>query len=304
MPRLRKPRAVRPGATVGIAAPAFPVDAGHLEAGVAALEGAGFRVRRRGDPTRARGYLAGTDGARARQLMALVDDPRVDAIVCVRGGYGCQRMLGGLDAVRVRGAGKPLVGFSDVTTLLLWQRRLAGLVGFHGLMFNEAHGPGAEELASFAAALAGDPQPPFEGEGRRRGLARGRLAGGSLTLLAASLGTPWEVDTRDTILLLEEIGEKPYALDRLVTQLASAGKLARVQGVGVGHLVGCYDKKRARPEAEEVLLELLGPLGVPIVFGLPFGHRSPNLTWAMGVRAELDGRRGTLTLLESGVQRG
>ncbi|MCP5071074.1 MAG: LD-carboxypeptidase [bacterium] len=302
MPRLRKPRAIFPGSTIGIAAPAFPADARSLEAGVDALRGAGFRIRRRRDPTRARGYLAGTDAARAKELMAFVDDPRVDAILCVRGGYGCQRMVGGLDAARVRRAGKPLIGFSDVTTLLLWQRRLAGLVGFHGLMFNASAGPSPEEVASLVAALAGHAQAPFEGEGRRRGVARGRLVGGSMTLLAASLGTPWEVDTRGAILLLEEIGERPYALDRLLTQLAAAGKLSGVEGIGVGHLVGCDDKKRARPAAEEVLMELLAPLAVPLVFGLPFGHRSPNLTWPVGVCAELDGRRGTLTLLESGVQ--
>lgn len=303
MPRLRKPRAVLPGATIGIAAPAFPADARALAAGVKALRAAGFRVRRRRDLTRARGYLAGTDTARANELMALVEDPRVDAILCVRGGYGCQRMLGGLDAARVRRAGKPLIGFSDVTTLLLWQRRLAGMVGFHGLMFKEPRGPTREELESLRAALAGEPQAPFQGQGRRRGVARGRLIGGSLTLLAASLGTPWELDTRGCILLFEEIGERPYALDRLLTQLAAAGKFAGVRGIGVGHLVGCEDKKRARPEVEELLMELLAPLGVPLVFGLPFGHRSPNLTWPVGVRAELDGRSGTLTLLESGVQR-
>ena len=304
MPRLRKPRAVLPGATIGIAAPAFPAHAGSLAAGVEALQAAGFRVRHRPGSRRVRGYLAGTDAARAKELMALVDDPRIDAILCERGGYGCQRMLGGLDAARVRKAGKPLIGFSDVTTLLLWQRRLAGLVGFHGLMFNESRGPKRQEVESLVAALAGEPQAPFQGEGRRRGVARGRLVGGSLTLLAASLGTPWELDTRGSILLFEEIGERPYALDRLLSQLAAAGKLARVQGIGVGHLVGCDDKKRARPDAEEVLMELLAPLGVPLVFGLPFGHRSPNLSWPVGVRAELDGRRGTLTLLESGVQRG
>ncbi|MBW2240435.1 MAG: LD-carboxypeptidase [Deltaproteobacteria bacterium] len=304
MPRFRKPRAVVPGDTIGIAAPAFPADAGALAAGTAALREAGFRIRSRRDPTLARGYLAGTDAARAKELMGLVDDPRVDAILCVRGGYGCQRMVGGLDAARVREAGKPLIGFSDVTTLLLWQRKLAGLGGFHGLMFNARRGPSREEVASLVSALAGEAQAPFLGQGRRRGVAQGRLVGGSLTLLAASLGTPWEVDTRGAILLIEEIGERPYALDRLLTQLGAAGKLAGVQGIGVGHLVGCDDKKRTQPEAEEVLMELLAPLGVPLVFGLPFGHQSPNLTWPVGVRAELDGRRGTLMLLESGVQRG
>lgn len=304
MPRLRKPRAVHPGATIGIAAPGFPIEATSLAAGIAALEGAGYRVRRRRDLTRGRGYLAGSDAVRAGEIMALVRDPKVDAILCVRGGYGCQRMIDGLDAATVRAAGKPLIGFSDVTTLLLWQRRCAGLVGFHGLMFDGREGPAAGNLAWLRDALSGVALAPLHGRGRRPGVARGRLVGGSLTLVAASLGTPWEVPTRGAILLLEEVGEKPYALDRLLTQLRVAGKLAGLHGVGLGHFTGCTDRKRAQPDADAVLMELLAPLGIPVVSGLPFGHGSPNLTWPMGVRAELDGRRGTLVFLESGVQRG
>lgn len=299
MPRLRKPCAIAPGATIGIAAPAFPIDAPSLAAGTEALEAAGFRVRHRRDLTQERGYLAGTDAARAKEVMALVRDPKVDAIVCVRGGYGCQRMVPGLDAAAVRKAGKPLVGFSDITTLLLWQLRRVGLVGFHGLMFN--HSPTSDEMTSMVEALTGATPDPWIGEGQRRGVGRGRLVGGSLTLIAASLGTPWEVDLRDRILMIEEVGEKPYAIDRLLSQLGAAGKLERLAGVAVGHLQGCTDRKRPTPDAESVLMELLAPLKVPVVFGLPFGHGSPNLTWPMGARAELDGRRGSLSFLESGV---
>ena len=292
------------GGTIGLAAPGFPIDPAALSAGIAALEGAGYRVRRRRDLTRARGFLAGTDAARAREFMALVRDPKVDAILCVRGGYGCQRMIGGLDPAVVRAAGKPLIGFSDVTSLLLWQRRRVGLVGFHGMMFDGKGGPAAGDLASLGRALAGEPAAPLVGKGRRPGVARGRLVGGSLTLIAASLGTPWELATRDSILLLEEVGEKPYALDRLLTQLGAAGKLEGLRGVGLGHFTGCTDRKREHPDADAVLMERLEPLGVPVVSSLPFGHGSPNLTWPVGVRAELDGRGGTLAFLESGVQRG
>ncbi len=304
LPRFWKPRAVGAGATIGMAAPAFPIDGESLAAGEAALREAGFRVKRRRDPTRGRGYLAGTDAARAREFMALVRDPRVDAVLCVRGGYGSQRMIAGLDAAVVRRARKPLIGFSDVTTVLLWQLRRAGLGGFHGLMFNAPSGPTRAELDSLVGQLAGEVPAPWHGEGRRRGVAEGRVTGGSLTLLAASLGTPWQVQTRGRLLLLEEVGEKPYAVDRLISQLMLAGALDGVTGVGVGRLLGCTDRKRPSPEAEEVLLERLRPLGVPLVFGLPFGHGSPNLTFSMGTRARLDGGRGELTFLESGVVRG
>lgn len=304
MPRFLKPRAVGAGGTIGMAAPAFPIDAESLAAGEAALREAGFRVKRRRDPTRGRGYLAGTDAARAREFMALVRDPSIDAVLCVRGGYGSQRMIAGLDAAVVRRARKPLVGFSDVTTLLLWQLRRAGLGGFHGLMFNAPSGPTAAELGSLIGQLEGEVPAAWHGEGRRRGVVEGRVTGGSLTLLAASLGTPWQLQARGRVLLIEEVGEKPYALDRLISQLMLAGALDGVAGIGVGRLLGCTDRKRPSPEAEDVLLERLRPLGIPLVFGLPFGHGSPNLTFSMGTRARLDGGRGELTFLESGVLRG
>ena len=125
--------------------------------------------------------------------------------------------------------------------------------------------------------------------------------GGSLTLLAASLGTPWELDTRGAILLFEEVAEKPYALDRLLHQLRAAGKLDGVAGIGVGYLTECVDPKRPTPTAQAVIAEVLEPLGVPLVGALPFGHGRPNFTWPVGVRARIDGERGELEILEAGV---
>ena len=304
MPALRKARALSPGATIGIAAPAFAVDPEALEVGEAQLREAGFATVRREDLTERRWYLAGDDRRRVRELMALVEDDRVDAILCARGGYGCHRIVAELDPLRVRSAAKPLIGFSDITTLLLWQRKRAGLVGFHGPMLNRREGMLPEELESLLRALRGDPAPALLGEAHGGGRGEGRLVGGSLTVLAASLGTPWEVDTRGAILLLEDVHEKPYALDRLLQQMRAAGKLDRVAGVGVGQLIDCVDPMRETPSAEEVVLEALLPLGVPIVLGLPFGHGRPNLTWPFGVRGALDGERGALEILEAGVRRG
>ena len=304
MPRLLKPRAVRAGDCIAIAAPGFAVDPARLEAGAERLRAAGFRVVWRPDLLAQQGYLAGSDERRAAELMQWVSDADVAAIVCARGGYGAQRMVGGLDAERVREARKPLIGFSDVTTLLLWQLRAAGLSGFHGPMFDRDAGPSDAELERLARALAGDELPPLAGSGRRGGRAEGRLVGGSLTLLAASLGTPWEIDTRGAILAFEEIGEKPYAIDRDLSHLAAAGKLAAAAGFAVGSLLGCEDPKRREPTADEVVCEILGAYGKPLVTGLPFGHEQPNLVWPVGVRAALDGKRGELRLLEAGVVRG
>jgi muramoyltetrapeptide carboxypeptidase len=301
VPRRLKPHAAPRGATLGIAAPAFAIDAARLAAGEARLREAGYRVHRRADLVQDQTFLAGSDVRRARELMALAASREVDAILCTRGGYGCQRILDRLDAAKLRAARKAVVGFSDVTVLHLWLRRYAGLTSIHGPMFDAPEGPTREELERLGAMLAGEAVPPLAGEGRVRGRAAGVLVGGSLTLLCASLGTPWEVDTRGAILLFEEIGEKPYALDRHLQHLAQAGKLDAAVGFGVGHLVGCSDPKRERPTAEEVFVAALAPLRRPLVLGLPFGHRSPNLAWPVGVRGWIDGRRGEVGLLEAGV---
>lgn len=304
MPRLLKALPVRPGDCIAVAAPGFAVDGERLEAGAARLRQAGYRVCWRPDLLARQGYLAGSDERRAAELMQWVEDTEVAAILCARGGYGAQRMIPGLDAARVRAARKPLIGFSDATTLLLWQLRVAGLVGFHGPMFDRDAGPSDLELERLSRALAGETLPPLCGRARRGGRAEGRLVGGSLTLVAASLGTPWEIDTRGAILAFEEIGEKPYALDRDLSHLAAAGKLDVAAGFALGSLLGCEDPKRATPSADELVLELLGRYGKPLVTGLPFGHEQPNLIWPVGVRAALDGERGELRLLEAGVVRG
>jgi muramoyltetrapeptide carboxypeptidase len=298
-----KPRAVRKGDCIAVVAPGFAVIPERLEAGAERLRSAGFRVCWRPDLLAQDGYLAGDDARRAAELMQWIRDGDVGALVCARGGWGAARMLGRLDAARVRKARKPLVGFSDATTLLLWQLRRAGLAGFHGPMLEREAGPGDAELERLACALAGEPLSPLAGIGRRGGRAEGRLVGGSLTLLAASLGTPWEVDTRGAILAFEEIGEKPYAIDRDLSHLAAAGKLAAAAGFAVGSLLGCDDPKRATPTADDVVVSILSRWKKPLVTGLPFGHEQPNLVWPVGVQARLDGKRGELVFLEAGVVR-
>lgn len=299
-PPLRKPWALRPGGTIGIAAPAAAVDPAKLAAGEERLRKAGFTVVRRPDLLARHRYLAGDDARRAGELMELVADPRVDAIVCARGGWGSPRILNRLDAGAIRAARKPLVGFSDLTALLLWQRRVAGLVGFHGPMLDRGGDLRDEELDALVAALTGAGHTTWRGSAGGGGRAEGRLVGGSLTMIAASLGTPWAIDTRGAILLLEDTGERPYRIDRMLWQLRAAGCFARVAGIGLGRFDGC-DEANGSVTAAEVLRELVEELGVPWVEGLPFGHGAPNLTWPLGVRARLDGTRAELHVLEPGV---
>ncbi len=305
MPRLVKPRAIEPGATLGIAAPGGPVDPDLLEAGCDALRTAGFRVTRRDDVVTRHGYLAGDDARRTAELRELIADPDVDAILCARGGYGCDRILGALDPLAVRTARKPLVGYSDITALLLWQQRCAGLAGFHGPMLDRGGDIEPESLRSLVEHLTGTGPVPevLPGRAGRPGTGAGRLVGGNLVLLAASIGTAWEVDTRGAILLIEEVGERPYRIDRMLQQLRGAGKLDRIVGMGAGDLSTCTDERYPQPAAEQVLEEMAAALNVPLVTGLPFGHCERNRTWPVGARATIDGDRGEIRILERGVVR-
>jgi len=302
LPAALQARALRSGARIGIAAPAGVVDPDRLEAGELALRALGFEPVRRGDLTDRSGYLAGEDERRAAELSELVAAPDIDAIICARGGYGSSRLLDNLDPDAFRRARKPLVGYSDITSLLLWQWKKAGLMGIHGPMLEREGGFPDEMGASLRGALMGGSRPaPMCGRPGIPGRSEGRFLGGSLTLVTASLGTSWEIDTRAGILLLEEVGEPPYRIDRMLEQLRAAGKLEGVVGVGVGSLEGCSDERYPERDAETVLREFLAPLNVPVVFELPFGHGPRNLSWPFGALGAIDGDRGELELLESAV---
>jgi len=301
VPRLRKSRPLRPGATVGLAAPAGPVEPEVLEEGEAWLRELGLEPWRRPDLTARCGYLAGDDARRAAELAQLIAEPRVAGILCVRGGYGCHRIMGRLDAAVVRAAAKALMGYSDATTLLLWQRRCAGLMGFHGPMLERGRRLSEASREALARAFFGAPLPPLEGRALIGGRAEGRLTGGSLSVLTASLGTPWEIDTRGAILLFEDVNEAPYRIDRLLQQLLHAGKLSGLAGVGVGQMVGCESARHPDVGVCDVIREILEPLGVPILVDLPFGHCDAHWPWPVGGRAVLDADQGRLELIDSAV---
>ena len=199
---------------------------------------------------------------------------------------------------------------------------LAGLMGIHGAMLERGGQgvPGAHRALVRALTGVGSP-PRLSGrpllaaagstvgggaggrEGGRGGWREGRLTGGSLSLVVASLGTPWEIDTRGSILLLEEVHELPYRVDRMLQQLLAAGKLEAAIGIGIGAMLDCADSNPQGPSVEDVLAEILAPLGVPTVIGLPFGHGQQNLPWPYGGRAAIDAERGEIELLEFAVAR-
>jgi muramoyltetrapeptide carboxypeptidase len=302
MPSLRRPRAIRPGGRIALVAPAGPLNPTTFVSNRRALERLGFETVARDDILDRDGYLAGSDERRAREFMEFVRDPDVDAIVCARGGYGCHRIVERLDAKIVRDAAKPLVGYSDITTLLLWQRKQAGLLGIHGPMLEKKEGLDGESGSALVRALQGTgPLPRYAGRTLIPGWAEGRLVGGSLSVCVASLGTPWELDTRGAILMLEDVTELPYRVDRMLQQLRAAKKFEQVAGIALGAFTDCEDERYPEWTVERLFSEVFGALGVPVVMELPFGHGGANRPWPFGGRAALDGARGELELLESAV---
>ena len=321
MPALLKPARLEPGDVIGVCCPASPPpEPQNLDRGLAALERMGFRTRVAPYARARHGFLAGSDRQRAADLMRLFADRRVKAIFCLRGGYGASRILDRLDYRRIREQPKILLGYSDITALHCALLKRAGLISFHGPMLNSdlIREPVPEFTAQSlwrtlmqaepAGALRGSlPAPEGDVTVIRAGVAEGRLVGGNLALLAALVGTPYLPTFRQRILFLEDIEEAPYRVDRMLTQLLSAGLLQTVAGVAVGVMRNCLDPRRDqfneyRQTVMDVLRERLAPLRVPVVADLPFGHVPVNATLPVGVRARLDGRRGDLVVLEAAVR--
>jgi muramoyltetrapeptide carboxypeptidase len=307
-PRI-KPPALRPGDTVGIVAPASNIKRTELEAGCAALQRAGYRPFYFDSILEQDLYFAGTVERRAHELQEMFMRDEVNAIVCARGGYGANYLLEKLDLNKIRTHPKIFVGYSDVTSLLTYSCDAAGLVTFHGPMAAKdwAHENGVD-LASWQAALSGaapwDVPLGAAASGLSDGEAEGILYGGCLSLLVASLGTPYEIKTAGTILFLEDVAAKPYQIDRMLMQLKLAGKFEGVHGIIFGEMLDCVQPPGQDYTLPEVLGRIVGPLEVPVAFGVRSGHvTSGNLTLPFGVKAKLTVREGQvgLRILEPAV---
>ena len=315
-----KPRRLAPGHTIGLVSPSSaPNEPARIRFAIETIESLGFRVKLGPHLHDRDGYLAGTDQARAHDLNAMFADDAVDAIWCVRGGYGASRLLPALDFELMRRKPKALIGYSDITALHMAIHRHAGLVTFHGPVAWRAFTP--YTLAALrrvlwhaeAPARLAEP-PPFE---RREGQvdwdnrvatlvpgkARGRLLGGNLCLMSHLVGTPYLPDLRGSVLFLEDVEEAYYRIDRMLTQLWLAGALDGVAGMAFGKFTNCEPSPfflQNRP-LEEILAERFRPLGIPTISGVMIGHIDDQATLPVGGLAELDADAGTLTLLEPGV---
>jgi len=291
MNSLIKPPCLRRGDRVGIIAPASPVEANRLEAGCDALRNLGYEPIYEDSILSSDLFFAGSVQRRVRELEEMFARPDVRAVICARGGYGCNYLLPHINIEVIRRYPKIFVGYSDVTTLLTWFHDQTGLVTFHGPMaatsFAVAHGV---DIPSWQAKTGGDielqsstlltPVVP--------GRAEGKLYGGCLSMLVASLGTPYAIQTKGTILFIEDVATKPYQVDRMLTQLKLAGKFAGVRGIVFGDMTDCKAPAGSSYTLLEVLQRCLRDLDIPVAFGARSGHvEHGNLTLAFGVPASL-----------------
>jgi muramoyltetrapeptide carboxypeptidase len=305
-PRI-KPPALQPGDTVGIIAPASNVKADLLEAGCAALRNLGYKPFYLDSILEKDLYFAGSLDRRARELADMFSREDVRAVICARGGYGANYLLESLDLKKIIGDPKVFVGYSDVTTLLTWITDQTGLVTFHGPMVaKDFASPGGVDISSWQAALTGQSLWQIASDSGAvplvEGSAEGTLYGGCLSMLAASLGTPYEIQTEDTILFIEDVNARPFQIDRMLMQLKLAGKLASVRGIVFGEMLDCVQKADQGYTLPEVILRLVKDLSVPVAYGLRSGHVSRgNITLPIGVQARLGVGSGKvkLEILES-----
>jgi muramoyltetrapeptide carboxypeptidase len=289
-----RPRALAKGSRIAVIAPASPFDPEDLEGGVRELRSLGFEPVYEESVHARRGYVAGDARVRVEALRRAWFDPEVAGLIAVRGGYGSAQLLPLLDAAEFRRQPKVLVGYSDVTAILAFLTTQCGLVTFHGPMLagKLAKGPAAYDRDSFERCLCrSEPYgslAPDSLEIVRSGEAAGPLVGGTLTQLVASLGTPFAFSPPDGhVLFIDEVGERPYRLDRMLTQLAQSGLLARAAAVVFGELPGC-DEPGGRATARAVAADALRDFSGPVLFGLPSGHTTrPALTLPFGVRTRV-----------------
>lgn len=310
-----RPPRLRPGMLMGIVAPSGPLGPNaDLDDDVAALERLGFQAVLGEHIHDHYGYLAGQDRDRADDLLTMLEREDIDAVMCMGGGYGAHRTVAALDMERLYGlrAGpiKPFIGYSDITVIHALLQREVGWGTFYGPMLRGFAKISPFTRATWRAALM-DGAAVTIGRGPEGpdldtiapGKAEGQLLGGCLSLVASLVGTPWELDLRGAIFCFEDIHEQPYRVDRMLTHMLLAGKLQGCAGIAIGEHVECEPRDPERSLAlRQIFVDLLRPLNIPVLYGLPIGHGSHLATVPLGRRAELDATAGTLHVLEPGVE--
>jgi muramoyltetrapeptide carboxypeptidase len=301
---LQKPPALKRGDKVAVVATSGKVEAEKLKAGVVTLEKAGFVVETAENVLARKGYLAGEAKSRAATLQNFFERPDIAAIFAARGGFGSIQMLPHLDADIIRRRPKIFVGYSDLSIFINWLVERCGMVAFHGPMIamELARGMNGRNAEFFWGTLRGEKKAwdITLGETIHGGGAEGEAAGGCLSTIVTTIGTPYEIDTAGKILLLEDVAEKPYRIERMLTHLQMAGKLDRLAGLVFGSFSYCEGE--GEREVGDIVREMFRDASFPVATGLPMGHGDENVIMPLGVKMRLDADGRRLTLLEPPVK--
>lgn len=299
------PRRLKKGDTVGVIAPSSPPNLENLKKALPFLEELGLKVKMGKSVEEKRGYLAGDDDARLADLHAMFEDPGIAGIICAGGGYGAARYADRIDYGMIEENPKVFWGYSDITFLHTAIGEYSNLVTFHGPML--ASDVGKEEFHERSARMFGQLFGPFELYYSEEispltaiasGVAEGELVGGNLSLLCSGLGTKFEIDAKDKILLIEDIDEEPYRVDAMLNQLRMARKFDEVAGIVIGDFKNSEPKKPEKSlTLDQVFEDYFSELKVPVVKGFKIGHCEPHFSVPLGAKARLDGEAKTLTIL-------
>lgn len=317
-PPIIKPPRLKSGDKLALVAPGSYISESELQDSIKNLNELGFETTYSEKILLQSGYFAGTDEDRAKDLMEKFSDKSVKGIVCARGGYGCARILPMLDYDVIRANPKVLIGYSDITALLYGFYQKAGLISFHGPVgtstFNDYSVNNfkkalmnPEHKTLFKNSTSGDDENVYGVTSIVKGKGKGRLVGGNLSIIVSLIGTEFDVDYPNKIIFIEEIGEEPYRVDRMLTQMIQADKFEKASGVMLGLFRKCEVKQNSDLTAKsftlmEVLQDRLSSLKIPVVYGMSFGHVKDKFTIPFGALAELDADNQTFTLLEKAVQ--
>ena len=303
--RIIFPPSMTKGDTIGLIAPAGPIiNKNNFNAGIRILEKYGFTVKYNHYLLNTRGYLAGSDQERADEFNRLWSEPEVKALVAARGGYGCMRMLDLIDMKQIRKNPKILIGFSDLTVLLAAIYKKTGLVSYHGPVVTTLASINKQSQTSFFNVLKGnasDQIKPSRVKILKEGRAKGILLGGNLTTLVHMIATPYEIPWSDAILFIEDIGESPYRLDRLLTHLSRANRLQKIQGLILGTFSDDDRKENGAMQkaVHKRVAELLADKNIPVWANFPVGHSRRNLILPFGAEVEMDSSGGILAVINT-----
>jgi len=311
------PKALKKGDTIGLIAPGYTFSDNILVETITTLEDLGYKVYYTNRILGRYGYFSNSDKERAADINHMFANTSVDGILCIRGGYGCTRIMDMIDYKLISENPKALIGFSDVTALLNGIHKLTGLVTFHGPVGSTLNN--SYSLTSLKHIIRKPKKklviknpviteeninkPEYDRYVITSGKAEGQLCGGSLTLINALIGTPHEIDFTNKIVCIEDVEEAPYRIDRMLTQLIEGKTLKSASGIIFGVCAGCNDSSNPNSfNLKEVLIDRIKPLGIPAVYGMGFGHVKQNFTFPIGINASIDTYTLEITLLERTVK--